>query len=82
MTTMSGYELNYEMPIEAIFTGIIVAVVVSQIAAILGVSVVTVKSWEHERRNIPKTVNNFLRLSIAQVPTDKLKEISIKLKNS
>lgn len=54
----------------------------SQIAAILGVSVVTVKSWEHERRNIPKTVNNFLRLSIAQVPSDKLKEISIKLKST
>lgn len=54
----------------------------SEIAAILGVSVVTVKSWEHERRNIPKTVNNFLRLSISQVPIDKLKEISIKLKNS
>ena len=35
MTAMSGYELNYEMPIEAIFIGIIVAVVVSQIAAIL-----------------------------------------------
>jgi len=35
MTAMSGYELNFQMPIEAIFTGIIVAVVVSQIAAIL-----------------------------------------------
>ena len=54
----------------------------SEIASILGVSVVTVKSWEHERRNIPKTVNNFIRLSIAQVPVDKLKEISLKLKNS
>jgi DNA-binding transcriptional regulator YiaG len=54
----------------------------SEIAAVLGVSVVTVKSWEHERRNIPKTVNNFLRLSIIQVPSSKLKEISVKLKNS
>ncbi|MBN1863295.1 MAG: helix-turn-helix domain-containing protein, partial [Victivallales bacterium] len=25
----------------------------SEIASILGVSVVTVKSWEHERRNVP-----------------------------
>lgn len=54
----------------------------SQIATILGVSPVTVKSWEHERRNIPKTVNNFLRLSIAQVPSDKLKLIALKIKNN
>ena len=53
----------------------------SEIAAILGVSVVTVKSWEHERRNIPKTVNNFIRLSISLVPADKLKEIAVKLKS-
>lgn len=54
----------------------------SEIAAILGVSIVTVKSWEHERRNIPKTVNNFIRLSIGQVPQNKLKEIAKKLKDS
>jgi len=54
----------------------------SEIATVLGVSVITVKSWEHERRNIPKTVNNFIRLSILQVPSSKLKEISIKLKNN
>lgn len=52
----------------------------SEIAAILGVSVVTVKSWEHERRNVPQTVNNFIRLSICQVPPQKLKEIAKKLK--
>ena len=53
----------------------------SEIAAILGVSVVTVKSWEHERRNVPKTVNNFIRLSISRVPAEKLKEIAKKMKN-
>lgn len=52
----------------------------SQIARILGVSVVTVKSWEHQRRNIPLTVNNFIRLSIYHVPVDKLKILSEKLK--
>jgi DNA-binding transcriptional regulator YiaG len=54
----------------------------SEISYILGVSIITVKSWEHERRNVPKTVNNFLRLSIAQVPVDKLKLIAIQLKSS
>ncbi len=52
----------------------------SQIANILGVSVVTVKSWEHERRNVPKTVNNFIRLSIEMVSPDKLQEIASKIK--
>jgi DNA-binding transcriptional regulator YiaG len=50
------------------------------ISILLGVSVVTVKSWEHERRNIPKTVNNFIRLSIAQVPPEILKNIILKIK--
>lgn len=54
----------------------------SEISYILGVSIITIKSWEHERRNVPKTVNNFLRLSIAQVPVDKLKLIAIQLKSS
>ena len=52
-----------------------------EIAILLGVSIVTVKSWEHERRNIPKTVNNFLRLSIMLVPGEKLKEIILKIKD-
>ena len=52
----------------------------SQVGRILGVSVVTVKSWEHQRRNIPLSVNNFIRLSIDHVPADKLKILSEKLK--
>jgi DNA-binding transcriptional regulator YiaG len=51
-----------------------------EISILLGVSVVTVKSWEHERRNIPKTVNNFIRLSISQVPSETLKMIIAKIK--
>ena len=53
-----------------------------EIATLLGVSVITVKSWEHERRNIPKTINNFLRLSIMMVPGEKLKQIIQKIKES
>jgi len=51
-----------------------------EIATLLGVSVITVKSWEHERRNIPKTVNNFIRLSIASVSSENLKIIINNLK--
>lgn len=51
----------------------------SQLSVILGVSVVTIKSWERERRNIPTSINNFIRLSLASVPGDKLQKISSKL---
>ena len=51
----------------------------AQIANILGVSLVTVKSWEHERRNIPLSINNFLRLSIALVPGEKLIQLAGRL---
>ena len=54
----------------------------SEIAVILGVSVVTVKAWEHERRNVPLSINNFIRLSITHVPPEKLKSLAIKLKNN
>ncbi len=54
----------------------------AQIGRILGVSVVTVKSWEHERRNIPLSINNFIRLSIDHVPAEKLKILSEKLKKN
>ena len=50
-----------------------------EISILLGVSVVTVKSWEHERRNVPKTVNNFIRLSISRVPSEILKNIILKI---
>ncbi len=52
----------------------------SQIARILGVSVVTVKAWEHQRRNIPLSINNFIRFSIEHVSSEKLKSIANKLK--
>ena len=52
----------------------------SEIALILGVSVVTVKAWEHQRRNIPLPINNFIRLSIEHVPPEKLKVLARKLK--
>ena len=52
----------------------------SEIALILGVSVVTVKAWEHQRRNIPLSINNFIRLSIEHVPSEKLKLLAKKLK--
>ena len=51
----------------------------SQIARILGVSVVTIKSWERERRNIPLSINNFIRLSLRMVPGEKLAQISAML---
>ena len=51
----------------------------SQLCAILGVSIVTIKSWERERRNVPMSINNFIRLSLASVPGDKLFEIAAKL---
>ena len=51
----------------------------SQLAAILGVSVVTLKSWEHERRNIPRSINNFIRLSLQAVPPEKLAMIAERL---
>ena len=51
----------------------------SRMATILGISVVTIKSWEHERRNIPLSINNFIRLSLAMVSGDKLAQISDKL---
>jgi DNA-binding transcriptional regulator YiaG len=54
----------------------------SEIAVILGVSVVTVKAWEHERRNVPLSINNFIRLSIIHVPPEKLKALARKLKNN
>ena len=54
----------------------------SEIAVILGVSVVTVKAWEHERRNVPLSINNFIRLSISHVPPEKLKALARKLKNN
>ena len=53
----------------------------SQLCSILGVSVVTIKSWEHERRNVPMSINNFIRLSLSSVPGDKLIEISKKISN-
>jgi DNA-binding transcriptional regulator YiaG len=53
----------------------------SEAALILGVSVVTVKAWEHQRRNIPLSVNNFIRLSIEHVPSDRLKGLVEKLKS-
>jgi DNA-binding transcriptional regulator YiaG len=52
-----------------------------EISILLGVSTVTVKSWEHERRNIPKTINNFLRLSILHVSPENLKKIILKIKD-
>ena len=52
----------------------------SEIALILGVSVVTVKAWEHERRNVPLSINNFIRLSIIHVPPENLKALAEKLK--
>ena len=54
----------------------------SEIAFILGVSVVTVKAWEHQRRNIPLSINNFIRLSIEHVPPEKLKILAEKLKKN
>ena len=54
----------------------------SEIALILGVSVITVKAWEHQRRNIPLSINNFIRLSINHVPGDKLKLLAHKLKTN
>ena len=48
----------------------------SQIAAILGVSTVTVKAWEHERRNVPLPINNFIRLSIQHVEGEQLARIA------
>ena len=48
----------------------------SQLATILGVSVVTIKSWEHERRNVPLSINNFIRLSLSMVPGEKLAHIA------
>ncbi len=53
----------------------------SEIANILGVSIVTVKAWEHQRRNIPLSINNFIRLSIEHVPAEKLKILASKLKD-
>ncbi len=44
----------------------------SQMATILGVSVVTIKAWERERRSIPLYINNFIRLSIAHASPDTL----------
>ena len=52
----------------------------SEIGYILGVSVVTVKAWEHQRRNIPLSINNFIRLSVEYVPGEKLKVLAEKLK--
>jgi DNA-binding transcriptional regulator YiaG len=53
----------------------------SELALLLGVSVVTVKAWEHERRNIPLQINNFIRLSIAHAPPEALKAMVERLKN-
>ena len=53
----------------------------SEIAMILGVSVVTVKAWEHQRRNVPLSINNFIRLSIEHVPPEKLKILTSRLKD-
>ncbi len=54
----------------------------SQLAVILGVSVVTLKSWERERRNIPTSINKFVRLSLYMVSGDRLSAIASKLSAS
>ena len=52
----------------------------SQMATILGVSVVTIKAWERERRNIPLYINNFIRLSIAHATPEALEAMFERLK--
>jgi DNA-binding transcriptional regulator YiaG len=54
----------------------------SEAALILGVSVVTVKAWEHQRRNVPLSINNFIRLSIEHVPPESLKKLIGRLKST
>jgi len=53
----------------------------SELALILGVSVVTIKAWERERRNVPLSINNFIRLSIAHASPEALKAMAERLKS-
>lgn len=52
-----------------------------ELALILGVSVVSVKSWENKRRKIPGSINNFIRLAIINSDCEKLLKLAALLKN-